>query len=104
MTMAALLGAGIAVLFSVAPLEPRGATETILSAVASQLVEEASVTGSHRATRDGLPEGWEDTVDAWGFPIRYFRVPGLGFNVISLGADGIPGGEGADADLVVYRR
>lgn len=37
--------------------------------------------------------------DAWGFPIQYVRHDGGGFDLVSLGADAKPGGEGADADL-----
>lgn len=38
--------------------------------------------------------------DPWGVPYQY-RLPGEHgrFDVFSLGADGLPGGEGADADI-----
>ena len=38
-------------------------------------------------------------LDAWGRPIRYERLEGA-FRFVSLGADGAPGGEGENADLV----
>lgn len=39
--------------------------------------------------------------DPWGRPYQY-RVPGSrgAFDIVSLGADGQPGGEGEDADIV----
>jgi general secretion pathway protein G len=38
--------------------------------------------------------------DAWGFPLQYLRPGQHGdFDVYSLGADGKPGGEKADADI-----
>ncbi|MEL6480726.1 MAG: type II secretion system major pseudopilin GspG [Pseudomonadota bacterium] len=43
--------------------------------------------------RDGrLPD------DPWGTPFMYRRQDGT-VNIISLGADGVPGGEGQDADI-----
>lgn len=38
--------------------------------------------------------------DGWGRPIRY-RVGDDGFGLASLGADGRPGGDGADADIAL---
>ncbi|MBT8486409.1 MAG: hypothetical protein HKO59_18020 [Phycisphaerales bacterium] len=45
-------------------------------------------------------------LDAWGRPVRYEGTPGdetspSQFRLISLGADGAPGGDGPDADRVV---
>ena len=42
-----------------------------------------------------------DLKDAWGNDYRY-SIPGQGkaYDLVSLGADGAPGGEGVDADLV----
>lgn len=44
----------------------------------------------------------KDLIDPWGNPY-ILRVPGIvnpGFDIVSLGADGEPGGEGEDADIV----
>lgn len=41
-------------------------------------------------------------VDAWGEPVSYEAADsGQGFSLTSFGADGRPGGEGADADLTM---
>lgn len=45
----------------------------------------------------------KDLIDPWGNPY-VLEVPGregAQFSIVSLGADGRPGGEGADADIVV---
>ncbi|MCX5688276.1 MAG: type II secretion system protein GspG, partial [Planctomycetota bacterium] len=41
------------------------------------------------------------TVDAWGHPLQYVTVgaPAASFDLVSLGADGVEGGEKANADL-----
>ncbi len=67
---------------------------------------EALVT---RPTTQPEPVNWASggylarvPVDPWGNPYLY-RSPGEGrpFELMSLGADGQPGGEGTDADLVL---
>ena len=54
-----------------------------------------------------IPDGWKSggyveqlPLDPWGKPYQYLN-PGLHveIDVFSLGADGLPGGEGADADI-----
>lgn len=54
-----------------------------------------------------VPEGWKTggyverlPLDPWGKPYQYLN-PGLRgeIDVFSFGADGLPGGEGADADV-----
>lgn len=57
----------------------------------------------------GLPAGarWKQggyveslPADPWGNPYRYLRPGARGeFDVYSLGADGVPGGQGVDADI-----
>jgi general secretion pathway protein G len=62
-----------------------------------------------KAEKDRYPESLQDLVpryldeipkDAWNRPFIY-RVPGVRgpFDIVSLGEDGLPGGEGANADL-----
>jgi hypothetical protein len=47
-----------------------------------------------------LPEGVPP--DGWGRPVAYeARVGGRGYRMVSSGADGFPGGEGEDRDVVV---
>ena len=56
---------------------------------------------------DELIEGGVDAVldevqvpaDAWGIEIRYERLSGSEYTLISLGADGAEGGDGIDADI-----
>lgn len=38
-------------------------------------------------------------LDAWGTPYLYQEGGALGFRILSYGADGISGGEGADSDI-----
>lgn len=38
-------------------------------------------------------------LDPWGNPYQYSLVGSVGYVVMSLGADGAPGGEGVDADI-----
>ena len=69
-------------------------------------VESRRRRGDGPDTLDALPtgKGYEDRLlrtasrDAWGHPIRYTPTPN-GFDLTSLGADGVPGGVGADADI-----
>ncbi|PWW43751.1 type II secretion system major pseudopilin GspG [Melaminivora alkalimesophila] len=58
--------------------------------------------------RPGSASGWNgpylkgDAVptDPWGHPFRYANPgPGGGIEILSLGADGAPGGEGENADI-----
>ncbi len=52
--------------------------------------------------RDSRLRAWVTNalVDAWGHPIEYSLVDGgTSFDLLSLGADGAPGGEGLNADL-----
>ena len=51
------------------------------------------------------PGGYLDTLpeDPWGRAYGY-RSDGGGFEIVSLGADGAEGGEGADADIAVSGR
>ncbi|WP_197277358.1 type II secretion system major pseudopilin GspG [Sphingomonas profundi] len=57
--------------------------------------------------RSYAPEGYlaQVPVDPWGHPYVY-RSPGEtgGFDLLSLGKDGKPGGDGLDADLSDNRR
>ncbi len=42
------------------------------------------------------------TIDPWGTPFQYYapaRSGGKAFEIVSLGSDGVPGGEGTDADF-----
>ncbi len=50
------------------------------------------------------PEGYIDglPVDPWGRPYDY-RSDGRNFEIVSFGGDGVPGGEGYDADLSSQR-
>ena len=80
--------------------------------------------GSYPSTEQGLDALWERPsvqppanwrgpylrkrvpLDPWGRPYVY-RFPGqanpTGFDLLSLGADGQPGGEGEDADLLSWQ-
>lgn len=51
------------------------------------------------------PSGYLDQVpvDPWGQPYAY-QADGAGFAISTLGADGVVGGEGADADITVDSR
>ena len=59
----------------------------------------------NRPTATPIPSNWKPYVeklpnDPWGRPYQYFN-PGIRgeIDVLSLGADGQPGGEGNDADI-----
>lgn len=67
---------------------------------------------AEKTTRAPLPRTWpqegyltEVPQDPWGRPYVY-RSPGAngGFDLLSLGKDGRPGGEGIDADITANRR
>jgi general secretion pathway protein G len=60
---------------------------------------------SARPSEPPVPPNWvaggylpQVPTDPWGNPYAY-TVAGGGYEIISLGADGQPGGEGVDADL-----
>ena len=44
----------------------------------------------------------DDLVDPWGRPYMLIvpGVDGSGYGIVSYGSDGVPGGSGADADIV----
>jgi len=65
-----------------------------------------------RPTADPLPPNWrgpylrkEVPTDPWNRPYLY-RSPGIenpqGYDLLTLGADGVPGGEGEDADIMSW--
>ena len=48
---------------------------------------------------DGFLEGDEVPIDAWGNPFIYEKQGNLDYILMSLGADGVEGGEGEAADI-----
>lgn len=46
------------------------------------------------------PVDGEQSVDAWGMPFQYATTID-GYTISSFGADGMPGGDGADTDVVI---
>lgn len=48
---------------------------------------------------DPHAENEEDLLDSWGQPFLYERKSSRSYKLVSLGADGEPGGEGEDADI-----
>jgi hypothetical protein len=76
---------------------------TLLASLADDVERFEAETGDYPVrgprTLTGTP-----VPDPWGGAVRYYRLPGhTGFMLVSLGADGRPGGAGEDADVVVYR-
>ena len=81
---------------------PRVATAERLEKLAFEVKEFRATTGELPGSKDGVESIASDAellVDEWGNPIRYLRVAG-GYWLLSWGADGAPGGEGDDADVV----
>lgn len=88
----------------------REMTRAQLARVAEAVTAYAAAhDGEYPDTHDGLggivadlPQG-RLPVDGWGQPVLYFSPPphdeAAAFELISLGRDGVPGGEGEDADL-----
>jgi general secretion pathway protein G len=69
--------------------------------------EQGLVALAKKPTTEPVPRNWsgegylaETPVDAWGHPYIY-KSPGAagGFDLMSYGKDGKPGGDGVDADL-----
>ena len=56
--------------------------------------------------RNWKPGGYLDRlpVDPWGNPYQYRRINARSFEIFSWGADGQPGGEGADADISTRKK
>ncbi|MCX7163659.1 MAG: type II secretion system major pseudopilin GspG [Betaproteobacteria bacterium] len=60
-----------------------------------------------KPTTEPVPKNWKEEAylekpprDPWGTPYQYLQPGAHGeIDVFSLGADGIPGGEGVDADI-----
>jgi hypothetical protein len=69
--------------------------EAVIAAIEKQKLD----TGAYPATLADLPSGLT-TTDAWGRPLVY-RIPGSGndYDLISLGSDGVEGGEDTAADI-----
>jgi hypothetical protein len=115
------LAAGIAFVFatlsSLLLVTERVVAEARAKETASQLANFAdclamvlSVRGTFPTTLEGLDEPtsrcWEDGppaawVDPYGHPYEYVRESRFRVRVRSFGADGLPGGDGADADREV---
>lgn len=63
--------------------------------------------GLNALVQAGPAQGWNGPylkdgkvpLDPWGRPYRYQPSPDMPNRVISLGADGAPGGEGTNADI-----
>lgn len=87
---------------------------TQLESLAAKVEQFRMDTGQWPATLEHLVQnpgtpGWlgpyvrrvEDLRDPWGRPVQ-LRVPGANgeFELLSTGADGQPGGEGVDADIL----
>lgn len=80
----------------------------------------ARVIARDKARKGGLPESIDAMLarmkgttarlaassrnDAWGRPIAYERRPDGTFELVSLGDDGLPGGDGAAADLLFSKQ
>jgi hypothetical protein len=69
----------------------------------------ASAAERYRLDRGAYPRDSDDLVprylaepvhDPWGEPVLYSRS-GRGYTVVSLGADGLPGGAGPERDVVI---
>ncbi len=81
---------------------PRRVTAERLEKLAVEVQEFRDATGDLPASKEGVESIASEPallLDEWGNPIRYLRVAG-GYWLLSLGADGAPGGEGDDADVV----
>lgn len=90
-----VLAAGLVAMETV-PVQEQ--TEWVLTSIADEVEVWHAEHGSYPSAAPS-----QLGTDPWGNAIRYYRVPGGGFMLVSLGADGAPGGAGDAADLVVYR-
>jgi hypothetical protein len=71
------------------------ATQVLLKETERDMVRQRMVAGSYLQDLESRP------VDGWGHPIR-IEVPGPQghpYQLLSYGADGLPGGRGPDADI-----
>lgn len=82
----------------------------------AQMQEITGAISQYRMNNNKIPEQLEDLaqpdpnnfndsymeeipLDPWGNPYEYKKLSSSKFEIISLGADGMPGGEGEDEDL-----
>lgn len=87
-------------------ISPRLDTERRLERLSIEVREYREATGELPPSREGVEGIASDPSlleDAWGRPLLYLRIAG-GFWLTSWGADGAPGGEGDDADVVHIAR
>ena len=77
---------------------------------ADLVVQVARALERYRHEKGGAPESLSALVpaflgaepaDPWGRRLSYRTTPGGGYVLSCFGADGVPGGEGAETDLVV---
>lgn len=69
------------------------------------VVPPANVRNASAWPEGGFIDGGELPLDPWSQEFQYARPGARGpFDVYSLGADGLPGGEGDDADIYGDRR
>ncbi|GDX79596.1 type II secretion system protein GspG [Deltaproteobacteria bacterium] len=89
------------------------ATKVQMNNIETILVAYAARTGHFPTTNEGLaaaakwfPDGVVPN-DTWGRPFRY-TAPGThgahDFELVSLGADGVEGGDDANADLLSWKK
>ncbi len=79
----------------------QGTLPTLRQGLAALVEEPTSAPLPPRYPQGGYLNSNEVPLDPWGNPYVYY-VPGRNgqpFEVVSLGADGLEGGEGPDADL-----
>ena len=76
------------------------ATEANMSDVRTQLEQQRMDSGEFPAGLDELKMKPSRLLDGWGHRLEYEKTPG-GFRLRSLGSDGIEGGEGDGADIVL---
>jgi general secretion pathway protein G len=73
---------------------------TAHKALPKSLVDLTRAESGSAALIDADPE---DLTDPWGEAYAYVRVRDTGYRVTCYGADGIPGGDGEDADITLDR-
>ena len=110
MVVVVILGIVASVVAANVATKPSDAKVKLTQAAISKLKGEVEL---YKVDKNTYPESLQDLVprycdevpkDCWDRPFVY-RVPGQrgAFDIISLGEDGLPGGEGVNADLWSHR-
>jgi Type II secretion system (T2SS), protein G len=100
----AVFSLAVLLLTQIHVIPPAAITKTRMQGIQNRIISTSGKQGELPKSLDNLP-AWEDydngIMDGWGNRIIYEVTNGKSVRLTSLGRDGVAGGTGDDADVVV---